>query len=139
MVIPCCLWNVVVVLVGRGGFGSYDASDDPELVEYAKSIMAHRPPRDVQIRPPGSQKEKIDIARIIAKWDLDIMDRGWGQVRLLPYSTLLLLLKVYCWDIDRLLWTALKLYLSHTSMRKCVIILYIGNHIWTDIVSSIEL
>ncbi|KAH6558985.1 hypothetical protein KP509_1Z033600 [Ceratopteris richardii] len=57
--------------------------------------MAHRPPRDVQIRPPGSQKEKIDIARIIAKWDLDIMDRGWGQTTLLQFPR-----EIPGWRID---------------------------------------
>ncbi|KAH6558992.1 hypothetical protein KP509_04G062500 [Ceratopteris richardii] len=52
---------------GRSGFGSYDASDDPELVEYVNSIIPHRPPRTIQITLPGSRRDKIDIARIIAK------------------------------------------------------------------------
>ncbi|KAH7439473.1 hypothetical protein KP509_04G063400 [Ceratopteris richardii] len=69
----------------RGGSGSHDASD-AQLVEYAASILPHGLVLRVQqITPPANQKEKNEIASIIAKWDLDLMDRGWGQSTLVEF------------------------------------------------------
>ncbi|KAH7404822.1 hypothetical protein KP509_15G045000 [Ceratopteris richardii] len=79
-----------------GGFGSYDASDDPQLVEYATSIWPHDlTGGDHRITPPANQTEKIDIARIIAKWDLDLMDRGWKQCTLVSFPK-----EIPGWRID---------------------------------------
>ncbi|KAI5059379.1 hypothetical protein GOP47_0025698 [Adiantum capillus-veneris] len=68
----------------EAGFGTYDASDDPEVRDHANSLGRPRPKREVTITPPNKD-DKQDIQNLVRLWDLDNMDRNLGQATLVEF------------------------------------------------------